>query len=333
MKNIGIISLTKNTKELNDEIIKLLERHKYVGISYYGKKSASEVEHFSNLKDIKTWLEEYWKRLDAIVFIGAVDVAVRLIGTLIEDKMKDPAVLVIDEACKYVVPILGSHIGEGNDLSEKLAKIINAKDVITTPVEVQEKFKIEKFAELNNMSLENREQARTISTSVLEGQHIGFYCEYDIEGEIPSGLTTCGDKKELSWYTQRIAIRSEYIVGMGMKEGVVLSSMEDLFLSELDKLKIDMIQVKGIATIYEKREESALIALSEKYRIPILAYTTKELRELNLIHTSEMAVKSVANISERAALLGSNGGELVQDKVVGKGVTFAAARIAKTIYF
>ncbi|MFI3170952.1 MAG: cobalamin biosynthesis protein [Eubacteriales bacterium] len=333
MKKIVVISLTKNTEDLMGEIVSLLDRHKYDCDSYTSHRQASEVEMLSALKETKLWIEECWKRTDAFVFIGGSDIAVRMISPLIEDKMKDPAVLVMDEECKFVVPILGNHLGLANDLALKLAKIVNAKEILTTPLEIREKFTIEKFAERNEMEIGNREQARTISSAILEGQHIGFYCECNIEGEIPSGLTLCKDKKELSWYTQRIAIRNEYVVGMGLLEGVSFGNVEELFLSQVDALQIDMIQIKGVATIKEKSEELALITLSEKYHIPILSFTGKELRELHLISTKESMTKSEANISERSAILGSDCGELVLGKVMGQGVTFAAAKKLKTIYF
>ncbi|MFI3208754.1 MAG: cobalamin biosynthesis protein [Eubacteriales bacterium] len=333
MKNIAVVSFTKNAKELNEEIARVLERYSYECISYIGERSACEAEMISVLKDTRLWVDEHWKRVDAFIFIGGADIATRMISKLVEDKMKDPAVLVMDEACRYLIPILGNHLGLGNDLAHKLGKLVNAKEIITTPQEIQEKFTIEKFAERNDMELGNREQARTISSAILEGQHIGFYCEWDIEGEIPSGLTHCQDRKELSWYTQRIAVRNEYVIGMGLKEGVPFSNVEALFLSELDDMKIDMKQVKGIATIRDRKDEPALCELSEKYRVPILSYTAKELRELHVIGGNETAAKNEANISERSAILGSEGGELVKEKVAGKGATFAAAKKVKTLYF
>lgn len=333
MKNIAVVSLVKNTLELSEEIVRLLDRHKYVCTLHNANKGACEVELITVLKSTKSWIEECWKRTDAFIFIGGADIATRMIGNLVEDKMKDPAVLVIDEECKYVIPILGNHLGLGNDLANKLAKLVNAKDIITTPKEVREKFTIEKFAERNEMEIGQRDQARTISAAILEGQHIGFYCESEIDGEVPAGLTLCKDTKELAWFIQRISIRSEYAIGMGLKEGVSFTNVEDLFLEQLEQMKVDVAQVKVLATIRDKKDEPALQTLSEKYNIPILSYTGKELRDLHLVNSGDSGAKNEANISERAALLGSECGELVQKKVVGRGATFAAAKKLKTIYF
>lgn len=333
MKDIAVVAFTKSSEEISEVIVKLLNRHKYECVMHNAGKSASEVEAISTLRTTKNWVDEHWKKIDAFIFIGGADIATRMIAGFLDNRMSDPAVVVIDEECRYVIPLLGSHLGLGNDIAEKIAKLVNGKEIITTPKEITEKFSIEKFAERNHMEIGNRDQARAISASIVEGQHVGFYSEYDIEGEIPVGLTLCHDKKELDWFSQRISIKSEYIIGMGLKEGALYSNIETLFLNEVDSMKIDMAQIKGIATIQDKKDEPALVTLSEKYRIPILSFTGKELRNFNVKSSHDPSVKNEANISERAALMGSEGGELVKAKVVGKGATFAAARLMKIIYF
>lgn len=334
MKQIAVVNFTKNTTELNNEIVKILDRHNYVCTSHSADKSAGEAElGNTKLKETKLWIDDNWKQTDAFIFIGGTDVVLRLILKHVENATKDPAVLVIDEECKYIVPILGNHVGLGNDLSTKLAKLVNAKEIITTPKEVQEKFTIEKFAERNAMEFGKKEQARAISLAILEGHHIGFFSECEISGEIPCGLNLCKDDKELSWYAQRIAIRNEYVVGMGLQENVAYGNVEELFLEQIKEMNIEVAQVKGIATIIDRKDESALRLLSEEYQIPILSYTIKEFRSVNSLKSAESIPRSEANISERAAILGSEYGELVRTKVVGNGVTFAAAKKLRTIYF
>lgn len=333
MKNIAVVGFTKNSKEYSQDIIKTLEQYQYDCVLFQSNKNAREVEMITALRETKQWVEEYWKIVDAFVFIGGTDIAVRMFSTFIEDKMKDPAVLVMDEEFKYVIPLLGNHLGCGNALADKLAKWVNGTSVITTPKEISEKFTIEKFAELNEMEIGSRDQGRTISSAILDGQHIGFYCEYEIVGNIPEELTWCEEKKQLEGFMQQIAIRNEYVVGMGLKQNVPYDNVKELFLAQLEELEIDLVQVKGIATIASKKEELALLELSRKYKIPILSYTESELRDVHLVQSSDPSAKHEANISERAAFKGSDCGELVREKVVGDGVTFVAAKKIKKIYF
>ena len=68
----------------------------------------------------KQLLEKIWKKADAIVFIGAAGIAVRSIAPFLTDKVNDPAILVMDEKGKFVIPILSGHLGGANAYAEQL---------------------------------------------------------------------------------------------------------------------------------------------------------------------------------------------------------------------
>lgn len=333
MENVAVISFARTNIELNTKLTEIINGMDISCISYAGDKSVVETEMVTRLKEAKVWIDEHWKRLDAFIFIGGIDIALRIIADQVEDKMKDPAVLVMDEDLQYIVPILGNHLGGGNDFAKELAVKINARSIITTSKEMAEKFSIEKFAKKNEMEIGSKLQARTISSAILEGQHIGFYSEYPIKGEIPPELTECEDMKALSWFTQRIAIRSQFIIGMGLREEVPFEFVEELFLESVEEQKIEIIQIHGLATLNESAKEPALIELSEKYNIPILSFSKNELLDPRGVYIVEEEKSQSVNISERSAIIGSEGGELILEKVAGKGATLAIARRRKTVYF
>ncbi len=333
MIKIAVVSFTKQGTVLKDEITKILEKNEFEYLAFSANRSPCEAESISMLKDVKIWVSEYWRKVEAFIFIGGSDIAVRMFMENVSDKLKDPCCIVVDEDGKYVIPILGNHLGRGNELATEISKYINASSIITTPIDVQTKFSLEKFARRNQMETGSIEQARIISAAVLDGQHIGFYSEYPVEGIIPEELRYCKTMKDLSWYTQRMAIRSQYVIGMGVKENANIRSVEELFLMQLEAAEIELGQIKKIATIDKKAEEPALVNLAEKYRIPLVSFTAEQLLNVNMINHSEPEEKSVANISERAAFLGSECGEITQLKVNGKGATLAIAKVLKTIYF
>ena len=59
---------------------------------------------------------------DAFISIGSCGIAVRHIAPFVKDKTKDPAVIVIDELGKYVIPVLSGHIGGANRLANELSE-------------------------------------------------------------------------------------------------------------------------------------------------------------------------------------------------------------------
>ncbi len=73
----------------------------------------------------------------SLIFIAAVGVVVRLIAPHLQSKRTDPAVLAIDEAGRFVIPVCSGHLGGANVLAERVASLIGATPVVTTASDVQ----------------------------------------------------------------------------------------------------------------------------------------------------------------------------------------------------
>ena len=71
----------------------------------------------------------------AIISVGAV---VRLIAPHLRDKTLDPAVVVVDEAGKFAIPVLSGHLGGANALAVQLAAVLGGTPVLTTASDVQQ---------------------------------------------------------------------------------------------------------------------------------------------------------------------------------------------------
>ena len=100
-------------------------------------------EHSKPLKQV---VKEAFQEKEAILFVGAAGIAVRLIAPWVQDKLKDPAVLVIDEQGRYAIPILSGHVGGCNELAEAAAQILGAEPVITTATDLRQAFAVDVFA-------------------------------------------------------------------------------------------------------------------------------------------------------------------------------------------
>jgi cobalt-precorrin 5A hydrolase len=69
------------------------------------------------------------------LMVAAAGIAVRFIDGLPQDKRSDPALVVIDEAGRFAVPLLCGHEGGGNALAYQAAAAIGAVPVVTTATE------------------------------------------------------------------------------------------------------------------------------------------------------------------------------------------------------
>lgn len=75
---------------------------------------------------------------DGIVAIVSLGAVVRLIAPHIKGKDVDPAVVVIDEAGKFAIPVLSGHLGGANQLAGHLASALGAEAVLTTASDARE---------------------------------------------------------------------------------------------------------------------------------------------------------------------------------------------------
>lgn len=75
---------------------------------------------------------------DAIVALISLGAVIRLMAPHLQDKERDPAVVVIDEAGQYVIPVLAGHRGGANALAGQLAAALGAQAVLTTASDVRQ---------------------------------------------------------------------------------------------------------------------------------------------------------------------------------------------------
>ena len=75
---------------------------------------------------------------DGIVAIVSLGAVVRLIAPHLGSKESDPAVVVVDEAGKFAIPVLSGHLGGANALAGRLASGIGAVAVLTTASDSQQ---------------------------------------------------------------------------------------------------------------------------------------------------------------------------------------------------
>ena len=80
---------------------------------------------------LKAHVTTLWPRHRALLFALATGAVTRLIAPLLRDKSEDPAILVMDEAGKFVISLCGGHQGGADRLTQILAAQLDAQPVIT----------------------------------------------------------------------------------------------------------------------------------------------------------------------------------------------------------
>ncbi|VAX09911.1 Cobalt-precorrin 5A hydrolase [hydrothermal vent metagenome] len=69
---------------------------------------------------------------DQLAFFVSLGAVVRLIAPHLKSKEEDPGVVVVDDAARFVIPVLSGHVGGANAFAEQLADLLGATAVLTT---------------------------------------------------------------------------------------------------------------------------------------------------------------------------------------------------------
>ncbi|AFZ17072.1 precorrin-3B C(17)-methyltransferase [Allocoleopsis franciscana] len=80
---------------------------------------------------LKDHIASLWHHHRAFVFCLATGAVVRLIAPLLEDKSRDPAVVVVDEQGKFVISLCSGHQGKAEQLARMIALQLGATPVLT----------------------------------------------------------------------------------------------------------------------------------------------------------------------------------------------------------
>ena len=327
MNMIHLISFTKAGFSLSQRIQKLLFQSGVpeceITVSYGGKilkndfSLGDEVSsiNMSNIP-ISVWVEKNFKQGNALVFVSAAGIAVRSISPFVKSKETDPAVLVIDEKGRFVIPILSGHIGGANALARRLASFLDTQAVITTASDINNLPAIDEFAKKNNLSINDMNFAKNFTANLLKSsgvnseanfQNIGFsisiYEKKDILNLIPKSL----------------------IMGIGLKKGKSSEELEKFILGTLKNYKIDYRSLGKITSINLKRDEKAILDFSEKHKLPFVCYTVEELNAIHQKVEGSEFVKKITgtdNICERS-VFAAGAEKLLIPKTARNGMTLA----------
>lgn len=277
----------------------------------------------------RSLLEQEWNRTNAFIFVSAMGIVVRQIAPFLKDKTKDPAVLVLDEAAQFVIPVLSGHIGGSVALSRQMAEFLGAQAVITTATDVEGCFAVDVFAERNHLRICDLAAAKAVSAAILRGETVEICTEIKVSGDVPKGIKFRGvshDSFECdclsdettagSFFINNICFQCAdgktcvltprgYIVGIGCKKGKSADDLEGMLRQICEQNQIGTEQIAGIASIDVKREEAGIWELSRRLGVPYEVFPAEELEQIDeSVSASEFVRQTVGvdNVCERSAL-------------------------------
>lgn len=296
-------------------------------------------------------VERLFTEREAFIFIGAMGICVRTIAPLIGDKHTDPAVICIDSTGRNVISVLSGHVGGANQLTREVAAAIRAMPVITTQSDNQGLWALDTIGEDFGWTAVTDNGMNDIITTFVNRRPTALWLETrdrgtdHLEETRPEHVTIVSSEEELSQQDFALCIIVSpfrhavpdgmlclHFVPSAVSVGVGLAHQAGPTEEVIDNIR-SVIAAKGImneacryATIDIKSDEPVvkrLIADGEDFTF----FTAEQLSEITVPTPSDVVAKHVGtpSVSEAAALLMSNGGEMLMEKQKGSNFTVAAA--------
>lgn len=280
--------------------------------------------------------------VDALVFVGAVGIAVRAVAPHVASKKSDPAVLCLDEAGQFVIPILSGHIGGANRLARTLAQALDATPVITTATDINGRFSVDTWATERGMAITSMALAKRVSAEILT-RDIPFYSDARRPERLAPGLYwsdsgelgVCVSIRSLKPFDHTLLLVPRVLrLGIGCRRGTPVAAIDAAIQKVLSDYNLRPEAVREAASIDVKADEAGLIACCQSHGWPLGFYTADQLNVVQGDFTPSAFVKrtvGVDNVCERAAA--ATGGTIIVTKTALDGVTVSVAELKWGIEF
>ncbi|MGS2614962.1 precorrin-3B C(17)-methyltransferase [Micromonospora sp. LZ34] len=309
-------------------------------------------------------LRAAWSECDAVVAFLATGAVVRVLAPLLGDKRTDPAVVVVDEAARHAVALLGGHAGGANDLAERVGALLDARPVVTTATDTAG------LPGLDTLGWPVEGAVAAVSRAILDGEPVTLVADASWPlpalppnvrpapaPALPDPAAPAGAGAEVTaqaapvldagpaagggyrlLVTDRLVpldgrtavLRPPSLVaGVGASRGVPASEVRGLLDRALATAGLSPASLRHLASAEVKADEPGIRATADAIGVPLVTYPAAELAAVDVPHPSEVVRAAVGtpSVAEAAALLGGDG-ELLVPKTASAMATVAVARHA-----
>ncbi len=295
----------------------------------------------ATFKKLSTELALEFSRFSAHIFIFSAGIAVRMIAPLIQSKITDPGVVVVDDRGIHVISLLSGHLGGANRLTQKIAALIDARPVVTTATDVNNLPSIDMLARENNLYIENPGAIKHVNMRFLKNRTMDVHDPLNcIKAKIPERfiekqiLPMQGTGVVCTWKTikvprETLVLRPRVLsVGIGCNRNTSLEVIHDFLQLVFVREGISLNSVFTLATTDVKHDEKGLLSLADRLELPLKFYDKNQLNSVDTIETPSKMVEKhlgVKSVCEAAAILAAARGRLIVTKKKNPDVTIAVA--------
>ncbi len=349
MEKISVLAITKNGIKIGLTLKKFFPSWKVYAPTKFSD-SNSEIDWYSESTSKK--IVELFNTNEGIVCLFSLGAVIRLISPYIKDKKTDPAVIVIDDKTNFVISVLSGHLGGANQLTEEIAKKIEATAVITTAADVNKTIPVDLLGKEFNWKIDDDSTVTKVSAYMVNEEKIGVFQDVGNKNwwktDLPKNVTVYPTLDELKKSGSKgfliisdKILESEIlndsvvyrppclVVGIGLHWNTTKETIKEGLQSCLQKNKLNALSISKFVSIKKEQEVNGLIEISKEMNIPIEYYEKDDLANVKIPNPSQTVKKleGTPSVSEAAAIKASRGKLIVEKQKFPPNLTIAIARI------
>ena len=348
MKGIAI-----GFSDTSKEILKRLKKTEFINEIFIGSSSHKDKKIKDSVKFVKPRqiLREKWEKLELIIFVGSVGASIRLINSLLSSKDKDPGVIVIDKKGSKIIPIIGAHQSNIQNIAFQICNLFGGEIIETNNSIDQNYLNIDSFG--NQWGWKRSGDIKDWSKLVIkQSNNKEIFCS-QLSGnnlwktsEVGNTITQLSDKdyeKKKSIFHISIFDNHKNTwhpptlwIGLGCERNTSKELIEDSLQSFLATNNLSPLSIAGFATVDLKKDEKAILEISKEKNLPIKFFTSEELSSINTPNPSNVVLNEIGtpSVAEAACMIAAGqGSKLLKEKKIFKSIdssksTFGAVTIA-----
>jgi cobalt-precorrin 5A hydrolase len=350
-KNIAIVAITKKGIEIAKRIRNMLSESE-IHVPEKFRDSDPSIIFFS--ESVTNRIESLFRGYTSLICIFSLGAVIRLISPHLKDKRNDPAVIVIDDTAKFVISTLSGHLGGANELTLKVAEILNSIPVITTAADVNKTIAIDLLGKKFNWVIDNFENVTKVSAMMVNEERIGVYQDTgekdwwnmdqlpknvemvtmitDLLSKEYKGSIIITDKLESnkSLTTKSVIYRPKSLyVGIGLHWNTSKETIEKCIIRVLEENELSIKSIMAITSLDKGKRVVGLDDFCTANGLPLLLFSKTELNEIHVPNPSDLVgrYEGTSSVSEASSLAASKGILIVPKQKFPPDLTVAISRV------
>ncbi|MFV0451430.1 MAG: precorrin-3B C(17)-methyltransferase [Propioniciclava sp.] len=289
-----------------------------------------------------TGLPQAWVECNLIVSHLALGATTRIIAPLLASKKADPGVVVIDDAGRFVVPLVGGHGGGANDLARRIADGLGATAVLTTATDSRG------LAALDTLGWPWSGDVAGVTRAILDGRPVAMVrtqrwplpplpanVTASDPGDEPADAVAqvlvtdaiADDSKDNTTLPTVVLNPSSLVAGLGCNRGTSSAALKNLLTRTFAEAGLTLASLAAITSVDAKADEAGLVELAADLGVPFVTYAADTLATLDVPNPSGHAQSAVGTPSVAEASVLAHGAALVVEKQRTPEATCAIGRI------